>query len=1188
MRLTHLGIFGFKSFMNKTEIPFGTGITGIVGPNGCGKSNVVEAIRWVLGEQRATAIRGHKMEDVVFAGTRARKPLGMSEVSLTIDNDERLLPIDYTQVTITRRLFRSGDSDYLLNKVPCRLLDIQNLLMDTGLGPGAYSVMEQGMVDEIISEKTENRRRILEEAAGITKYKARRRSTWNKLESTEADLVRLEDRIGEIKRQVDYLSRQVGRARRYQELKTELDDLDLRFGRHQFFSLRDELQPLEREFDELSRTAEAGLTRFTAREAELEKRRLALTESERALQEAGIALTRCVEEIHELDNQLVTSRERREARDHFIQRATGQLEESGRQLQDTERQLEQTRASLETAETETAGNVERLQAQERSTTEADTEYEESRSGLDAENHRLRELLREKGERSGALARLRAEHEGLESSLQQVGAVVGAVDTELAAAGQAAEAADGELLERGERLAAIEIDLEAARQRRAAADSAVEAGRRRVADLGSDIESERARIHILERVRSGYEGYASGVRQLLVDSPYTQLFEGVLGDLVEVEPGLDRAVETVLGDAVEALVARSDEGLVEALGYLRERAGRAGIYPLAWQGPPRDPAVDLSGINGVAGPLAARVRADAAVEPLVSRLLHNTFVVDDLDTALSVARTHRGLAVRLITTSGEGVDVGGHIAGGAESTQDDSVLGRGREIRELRVSVSRQQARLAAATAATAAETTRRAVLDSYIADLVELLEAEREAEREVRARQRSAREDESRLTARRSQLQARHEQAGQRLTQLVDGSQGEEERLAQIDRESADLETRLQAREERVRVAEHNRREQHEVRNALRIESVRVTEKTDSLRREADRLGQVRGSHEQTIERLQRELNQAGQDRTTLAEREAAITAELAVKHEEREARAAERDERQHDWQDTMASSRELEEEISRLQRELAGHSERRHQLELRITETRGEAKRIRDRLQEEYEKDVQTLGPLTEEGFDAVAAEERLGVIRRSIARLGPVSVGVLEEYEEQKERYDFLTQHRDDLQAAAEDLRKTLQHIDRVARRLFREAFEEIREKFRETYARFFPGGEADLQIEADVDPLESGIEIIARPRGKRLQSIGLLSGGERALTAIALLFAIYQVKPSPWCILDEVDAPLDDANTERFLRVLREFARTTQFIMVSHNKLSMASCDSLHGVTMPEEGVSQLVSVQVVEEMLDEAAG
>jgi chromosome segregation protein len=583
-----------------------------------------------------------------------------------------------------------------------------------------------------------------------------------------------------------------------------------------------------------------------------------------------------------------------------------------------------------------------------------------------------------------------------------------------------------------------------------------------------------------------------------------------------------------------------------------------------------------------------VHTNGAVKPLIDRLLHNTFIVDDLEAALDVSRRHRGLSVRLVTADGQGVDIDGRLAGGAQSDHDDSVLGRGREIRQLRCDVSRQQARLSAAQSDARAVHTRRAVLDSYMSDLTELFEVERDAEREVRLRQRSAQEEDGRQQSRRTQLQQRLEQSRQRLAQLEDGGRGQEERLATIERDAVELENRLQAREERVRLAEEVRREQIEALNALRIVSVRAAEKADTLRREVGRLTGLQREHGTTIERIEHEVNQAEGDRAALAEREAETTAQLAEKHGERDRLDEQRNERLRHQQEVAVTSRELDQEISRLQRELSSQRERRHQLELKLAELKSESARIKERLVEEYEVDVETLGPLTEEGFDAPAADTRLGELRRGIARLGNVHVGVLEEYEEQKERYDFLVQHRDDLTAAAEDLRKTLQHIDRVARRMFRETFEEIRGTFRETYTRFFPGGEADLQIEADVDPLESNIEIIARPRGKKLQSIGLLSGGEKALTAIALLFAIYQVKPSPWCILDEVDAPLDDANVERFLRVVREFAKTTQFCMVTHNKLSMASSDTLHGVTMPEEGVSQLVSVQIVEELLDQAAG
>ncbi|MFH1569372.1 MAG: chromosome segregation protein SMC [Gemmatimonadota bacterium] len=1190
MRLSRLEIFGFKSFLHKVEIPFGPGITAVVGPNGCGKSNIVEAIRWVMGEQRAGAVRGHRMEDVIFAGTRQRKPLGMAEVSVTIDNSNQDLPIDYSEVTITRRLFRSGESDYLLNKVPCRLLDIQNLLMDTGLGPGAYSVMEQGMVDEIISEKTENRRRILEEAAGITKYKARRRSTWSKLESTQADLTRLEDIIGEVKRQVDYLGRQVGRARRYQTIRRELDQLEALYARHSYFDLLAELQPLRHEFADLTRRSESGFTEFTAREAELEKRRLAVTDAEQALQAVGIELTRCIEEIHQRDGGLISCRERREAREQFVERHTLEREDRQRQLTATEEQRRQTVASLEQAEAELESSGSRLRERESAAAAAEREYEASRAGLDGENRRLRDLLREKGELNSGLQRLHAEREALERARQQVAEELRRLETSRLAEESRRSEAEADSRRLQERTATVDGDLLAARQRLTEAEAALATLAEARAEGSRAIQSDEARIHVLERVRSGYEGYSGGVRTLMVDSPYQDLFLGVLGDLIDVEPRYRRAVETALGDSIEALVAASDAGILEAIRYLEEHSGRAGIYPLSWQtqGSPPGAEADLAALPGVVGPLARYVRSDAAIAPLVARLLHNTFLVEDIGAALAAAPAHLGEGVRLVSPNGEGIDVDGRVAGGHVSADDASVLGRGQEIRDLRAGAARQRARLATLEHGARGLETRRGVLRRYIARLEALLAELRDQAREAGLRAREAQAGIERLSRTGQEQQRRQAEAEARFGQLEEGARADQERLAAIDEDAVALEARLREREASVQRAERARREQLEALNALRVERARAAEQTDSRRRDAERLAHLERSHRENIERLEAELTEAVGDRERLVEREAAIAAEIAAMHQERERLQADRNDKQERYQDVLVRSRELEEEISRLQRELGAQREKRHQLELRIAELENGTRHIRERLQAEHHMDVESLGPLEDETFDGTAAAEQLQRLRQAIERLGAVHVGVLEEYEEQKERYDFLVQQRDDLQAAAEDLRKTLQLIDRTARRMFRETFEEIRERFRQTFIRFFPGGEADLILQAEVDPLESTIEITARPRGKRLQSIGLLSGGERALTAIALLFAIYQVKPSPFCILDEVDAPLDDANVDRFLLVLQEFAKHTQFIMVTHNKISMAASDTLHGVTMPEEGVSQLVSVQMDEEVLEEAAG
>ena len=1188
MRLSNVEIFGFKSFLTRVEIPFGRGITSIVGPNGCGKSNIVEAIRWVLGEQRAGAVRGHRMEDVIFSGTRHRKPLGMSEVSLTIDNSSHILPIEFSEVTVTRRLFRSGESDYLLNKVPCRLLDIQNLLMDTGLGPGAYSVMEQGMVDEIISERTENRRRILEEAAGITKYKARRRSTWNKLESTQADLTRLEDLIGEVKRQVDYLGRQVGRARRYQTLRQEWEQLELLFGRHRFFEIQEQLKPLRQEFDELSERSVSGLTELTTQETDLEKRRLAVATTEKNLQTVGMELTRCVEQLHERERNLVAVRERRGARQQFIERSTEERDRQQEQLAASRQQREQTLRALSDAESRLSSGAGRLQSQEETMAAAEAAWQRGQSALEAANARLRAALGDREECGRTVERLQAEAAGLERSREQLTTEKSELGAALDGLSRDGAAARRELAELQTRLTSVEEDFAAARERQ---EEVEELLRRAVEERGAfqrSLEANAARLQVLEKVRSGYEGHSLGVRNLMLDPQRRDLFRGVLADLIEVESEYYQAVEIALGEALHALVADSEETAFEAIRSLRNGAGRAGMFPLDWNFP-QSPTAAVEDLPGVLGPLSAHVRSGEEIRPLVERLLHNTFLVDGIDSAVAAASRGIPHPVRLVTAAGEGIDFSGCLRGGRTAREEDrGLLGRGAEIDRLRREIARDKARLAGVELACSAADSRRRVLSRYSADLGALAVESREHARRCELRLQEIRTESERVDSRRSGVEDSSASLAEQVASLASALESERDRLGELGEQVSVAEAGIEEAEQRVHAAEADRRGASEALGTLRVERAHAVEQVDSLRRDGLRLDQIGQSQTREIDRLAAEIGQASSDCDQLLATEERSDAEIRRLHQLRDRLVESRDESQLAWQEALTSSRDLEGEIGKLQKTLSAERERTHQLELRIAELENDAERIRERLQEEVKAEVETLGPILEEGFDPQEAEERLGQVRRSLERIGTVHVGVIEEYDQQRERYDFLVQHRDDLLAAAADLRKTLQLIDRTARRMFRETFEEIREKFKETFRRFFPGGDADLVLEPDVDALEAAIEIIARPRGKRLQSIALLSGGERALTAIALLFAIYQVKPSPWCILDEVDAPLDDVNIGRFIRVVSEFAESTQFILVTHNKLSMSAADTLHGVTMPEEGVSQMVSVQMEPEALGEAAG
>ena len=1187
MRLTQLEIFGFKSFAQKVVIPFDPGITAIVGPNGCGKSNVVEAIRWVLGEQRAGTFRSHKMEEVIFAGTRNRKGLGMSEVALTIENHESILPVEFNEVMLTRRLFRSGESDYLMNKIPCRLLDITNLLMDTGLGQGAYSVMEQGMIDEIVSEKTENRRRILEEAAGITKYKTRRRSTWNRLEATQADLTRIEDIISEVKRQVDYLSRQVGRARRYQEYKQEFDALELLLGRFTFFSIHTELKPLEEEFEQLNRGSESNYTHFTTREAELEKARLALTDAEKAMQEAGLQLNSRIEEIHTKERELVAVRGRREAAEQSVQRAQREAEDYGEQREQIRVQRGENAERLEAVRQELQATEDQLNGHEKEAQHSEEAYHNLRLTLEERQRQRMEYMRQQADCSRSLERQQAERESLDERESVMRAELEQVDTERSKAAQLSAQLSVEL-------EAIRAQLGAAQNNQTQTQSTVESVRQVLnthqeqrGELRRAAAANEARLQVLEKLRSGYEGYASGVRTLMLESPYRDLFQGVLGDLIEVPSEYARAVETALGESLQALITQENNGVLEAIQHLKDNEGRAGIYSLNWPLSGQQSAT-LAPKSGLRGPLLDFLRVDEPVASLVEHLLLNTYLVDNLQIAVDLARENASQALRFITPDGDAIDLYGHIAGGKAGDEESTLLGRRREIRTLRDLLARQQAQLVSTDLQIKAQEKRRITLENAMHLLNDEVHQHREEERECTHNHQSSNQEIRRLEARLETLRGEIVRIAERSQTLHVSIETEIVRLAELDRQSKGVEQAIEEGEVQLRTSEATRQEKRDQLGVLRVERARTTESAQSLERDAQRLDNIEENLARNINRLLKESGQAGHEFDKRGTQIARMEEGLQALHEGREILATAQDKRRQQWAELNAKNRELEEQISRMQRELNTQRERRHQIELRIAELSNRAKAIHERLQEEQGCDVESMG-VPEEEINPEESQHRLDELRQSLHRLGSVHLGVLEEYDEQKERYDFLVQQRDDLVIAAEDLRKTLNLIDRTARRMFVETFGQIREKFQQTYARFFEGGQADLTLEDGVDPLEAGIEITARPRGKQLQSIALLSGGERALTAISLLFAIYLVKPSPFCILDEVDAPLDDSNIGRFVRVLKEFAQKTQFIVVTHNKITMTAADTLHGVTMPEEGVSQLVSVRVDEsDQLVEAAG
>lgn len=1176
MYLSRLTALGFKSFVQQLDLSLQKGITCVVGPNGCGKSNVVDALRWALGEQRVRSLRSNNMEDVIFSGTRNRKPLGMAEVSITIDNAERILPVDYTEVTVTRRLFRSGDSDYLLNKVPCRLKDIQNLLMDTGLGAHAYSVIEQGMMDEIISDKPEERRRLFEEAAGVTRYKVQRRAAWNRLESVRQDLQTVEAVMAEVERQVNSLGRQERKARLFRQLADQMKELDVRLGRHRFFQMSERSRPVADEMGFLKEDVEVAAGDIARLEARLEDVRTELAARDQALAEANAEVSRQSQLVHRKDTHIQVARERIRSIDAFLEQADRRQEDMA---------VRRETARREAAEAQRLGAEARealryakgaLETERRELEATNQSLDARRTRADEQKAHLISALGELSEGSGRLERGRARLEGITQRQARL-------EADARQSAQRKEEADATSRGAERQIDRLERDVAektGVRETDAARYGQLIEQQEKWTEERSRLlarrEADDARIGLLKRLREGFEGYSSGVRALAVESPFADRVRGVIADRIEVDGRYATAIEAALGRALECLLVDEPADALNAIDYLQSGdLGSAAFLPLdslsngngvPWTAP------DAEGVVGRASDLLH------GGEYAVHALLHRTLVVKTADNALALLGEMRALGVDLVTENGELFSADGTIYGGKTTENGTGLIGRRQEIETLEADLSAAGAKLQSLdkkldeTSASLAELqTRIDETDGILSDLNNRLAASR---RDLQI----AREEEQRQL--RVEVELRDEIAAVTSdeTGLREAIASEAAELNVLEKRREQLEAATGEADAALREHEHRQRAEQDAFSSRQVEIASLAAGVDRHEHEGQRWTRDLAETDREMKRLAADCEERQRERLGLEKAARESGTELETLHRRRDELESKRDAQAERQQALLTDTRQLEEEARDKNRRANQNRDRLVQLQAEMAELRTGAEALRARILDEYEVDVREAGALDDPEFNADIAEGQRDELRERIRRMGPVNPGAVEEYEEQKKHHEFMSKHRSDLLEAAETLQRTISRIDRTARGRFMVTFDQIRENFRKTFEAFFDGGQADLLMPPDEDPLEAPLEIIARPRGKRLQHINLLSGGERALTAIALLFAIYLVKPSPFCILDEVDAPLDDANVTRFVRVLKRFAADTQFIVVTHNKVTMDAADCLHGITMEEPGVSRLVSVRL----------
>lgn len=1178
MFLKRIELAGFKSFADRTIIDFEPGVTAVVGPNGSGKSNITEAIRWVLGEQSAKNLRGGKMPDIIFAGSDTRNALNVAEVTVVLDNVDHYLPLDFSEVSVTRRYRRTGESDFFINKQACRLRDIQDLFMDSGLGKESFSIISQGKVEAIFSSKPEDRRGIFEEAAGVLKYKQRKRKAEQKLFETEDNLNRLQDIIYELEEQLAPLDEQSKAAQKYLELKDELTAVDVSLTVSEIAEAKAIWDEKQVTFKKLEQQLTAIGQSITRQESQLVDLRQKRARYDQDLEQGQQQLLYLTETLKQTEGQKNVLAERSKNREKSQQEYQDQLSDVKNKVTELERSLADLQAKY-------AAKSKEIKAQETLVAQLQAEavkyQKSSREVIEELRAQYVELMQEQAKNGNELNHLERQYQQETAKNQQGLAQYEELQEQAAKLKARQVTAEQALTD----VQDILTSARAAYQEKAAAQTAqrekLEKARSQMFQLMNQVQQVKGRQKSLQDIHENYTGFYQGVRAVLQHKDQLSGIVGAVAELIETKKQYALAVETALGGAAQHIVVEGVADAKQGITFLKQqRAGRATFLPLATTKPrfiqPNvyQKAQAVPGFLGVASDL---ITYPETIKPVIDNLLGTVLFAEDLDSASAIARTI-GYQNRVVSLEGDVMNAGGSMTGGATKRSGQGLLSQNQELQQLTETVAKAEEKLleqeklvqrleqSGHSIISELETLRdqgeqerlkeqecQNNLQNITNELTRInkdLELYAFESREIRAFLENYQTEKAKLTARQEALEAEKLAIDQEMATFTAESDQLEERKAAIQTDLSQAQAQFAVMKEQLA---HLKHQEADI-------SSRLTEaQTSSQMLEGQLLALTDNSslQEESEESLARRLSE-------LTKKKTLITEELATDKKERQA-----------LQTTISAGDEELTKLNRQQKELLAEQTR---VEVQKNRAELQLDNSLNYLQEEYYLTFDGARDNYPPVADLAAARQEVKNLKQQIERLGPVNLNAIEQFQQVNERHEFLAMQRDDLLAAKEQLFDTMKEMDDEVKVRFKTTFDAIRKRFKEVFPNMFGGGRAELVLTDPTDLLNTGIEIEAQPPGKKLQNLSLLSGGERALTAIALLFAIIQVRPVPFCVLDEVEAALDEANVTRFGRYLGEFQNDTQFIVVTHRKGTMEAADVLYGVTMEESGVSKVVSVRL----------
>lgn len=1169
MYISELELQGFKSFAHKTNVSFDKGITAIVGPNGCGKSNIVDAMRWVLGEQRPTLLRSSSMTNVIFNGTAKKNALGMAEVALTFVNNKGLLPTEYNEVTIGRRLYRSGESEYLINGTTCRLKDITELFMDTGMSSDAYSVIELKMVEEILNDKNNDRRRLFEEAAGVTRYKEKRKKTFRKLDETEADLQRVEDILVEVRKKANSLEKQAEKAQKAKEYKEELEHLDKALNKHEYDKIKEELKPLEERIRNADKEKKEIIAKAKKLEEEEEEARSILNERERKQSEAQRRVSQLHSKIRDTETTLEITREKISNEENVIDQYTNDIEQSEKDLEDLREVFQSSQKKLDSFDDD-------LKKAEKNLSESKERYSEIQKQYTAEQGKLKQLEKDFSEANQDLNDLQTKRIKIESRLENT-------EDDLIRIREEIEDLEDEIMNfRGEKKLVQEKlekaisnrdeqqkKLQQARGHREKLSQKQNTLKDQIRGRQSQLDSVTSEIELLQDIANSNEAFPGSVQFLMQNHADQFSLLDVVSNILSTDEQHAIALEAVLAEALNYVVVDTLDDARKAAGLLKQHdKGRATFIPL-------NQLADSYQV--VSGSLAEEVDSADKFSALKELLLGNVRLFNSVEEAYPAIEGQRQTGV---TLDGEVITNDQFLQSGSKSKNAGIRVGLkdkisnlkdragviGKKIQAAQAELEEVQQQYQAIDPKANEEDLNEKeqhvrTLENQINSFEHKIEIYQKNISELENRRESLISNEDSSQQELDKLQPKQKELQQKLKDLHEQQEEKKQALQKFDEERSIAQSRyneaqLKHQDLKNKVENHERdikRAQNGIKNLKERLKIR-SEKTEEAKK---RIKKYSSSIEQLVDELE------------------------SLKKQKQEAdKALEQSEEASGKQ--RGRINELEKELKEVRHRKEVNMELVHHLAMSKEKYEMQIENLSDHIWETYGVLMDQIGKELPEETEPDEAKERIAWLRQKLNKIGEVNPLAIEEYEEEKERLDFYEEQVGDLYQAAEELRETIREINKTAVSRFNETFEKIRLNFQKVFHTLFNEDDyCDLVIDEDAeDPLEARIEIKANPKGKRPSTINQLSGGEKTLTAIALLFAIYLVKPSPFCVLDEVDAPLDDANIERFAGMIRNFSEETQFIIITHNKKTMSKAEMMYGVTMPETGISRLVGVKLDE--------